>query len=207
MDPLGCATVTTLPDCPRLCCGLSCTRYEASVISEDYGLPQQVTSAEYTAANPVFENDYDALPDGDITASAAATGAKMEKKATRLLLKKLGREPTNAEVTKKIKALAKQKAARDSTNAAFDETEYDELPDAVVLDVHGDRPCAYVSARGNCHTVVTSGAEFCTNHRCPVCTASKPSNSRTCPSCATRSIQLGGQYHQTHPPLRCQKCG
>ena len=61
--------------------------------------------------------------------------------------------------------------------------------------------CAYVSANGNCKTVVTSGAEFCGNHSCPSCTAPKPSKSVTCPSCATRSIKLAGQYHQTHPPL------
>ena len=38
----------------------------------------------------------------------------MTKKATRILTKKLGRQPTEAEVAKKAKALAKKAAANDS---------------------------------------------------------------------------------------------
>ena len=70
--------------------------------------------------------------------------------------------------------------------------EYDALPDAFALDAYGDHPCEYASARGNCNTVVTSGAKFCAKHSCPACTKSKPSKSVTCPSCATRSINLAG---------------
>ena len=79
----------------------------------------------------------------------------------------------------------------DTSNNAF-EGDYDALPDALVLDVYGDHPCAYVSARGHCKTVVTRGAKFCAKHSCPSCTSSKPSKSVRCPACATRSITIAG---------------
>ena len=53
----------------------------------------------------------------DVGAGESAGMMKTEKKARRLLLKKLGREPTQAEVAKKVAALAKKAAARAAAGA------------------------------------------------------------------------------------------
>ena len=61
------------------------------------------------------------------------------------------------------RARAKQQQKQDAAAA-----DYDALPDAPGLDldadVYGDHPCAYMSARGNCKTVVAGGAKYVTHY-------------------------------------------
>ena len=104
---------------------------------EDVGPGESAGSVPQPSYADIDEHQpgHSAAPD------AGKAEMKMEKKARRLLLKKLGREPTQAEVAKKIAALAEKAIAREVVANAVYATQAPE-PAAPVASVASSEPSA-----------------------------------------------------------------
>ena len=79
--------------------------------------PQQVHAGNGTGCG--VPSHADSRGNSRAGATAATDGARMTSKATRILTKKLGREPTEKEIAKKVQALHKKASAASASDVAL----------------------------------------------------------------------------------------